>query len=126
MIKKLAKWILRKELKMFENINSKIIRKAKTWYVDCNEFSPMINGSQIVIRDEGTNGEGTKLMLIGLGEVNEDLPRLTHEQAYLIASAPVLLEALQNIQNDNNNIPSIVWNMRNDAIACALGEKHDY
>lgn len=34
----------------------------------------------------------------------------------LIAAAPDLLEALQNIENDSNTIPETIWKMRNDAI----------
>jgi hypothetical protein len=34
----------------------------------------------------------------------------------LMLSAPDLLEALQNIENDDNSIPSTIWKMRNDAI----------
>ena len=34
----------------------------------------------------------------------------------LIAAAPDLLEALQNIENDDNRIPARIWEMRNQAI----------
>ena len=36
--------------------------------------------------------------------------------AKLIAAAPDLLEALMNIENDDNRIPSKIWEMRNQAI----------
>ena len=42
--------------------------------------------------------------------------------AKLIAAAPDLLEALMSIENDDNSIPKAIWNMRNKAIAKALGE----
>ena len=40
--------------------------------------------------------------------------------AKLIASAPDLLEALMNIENDNGSIPKAIWDMRNKAIEKAL------
>ena len=40
--------------------------------------------------------------------------------AKLIAAAPLLLEALQSIENDDNSIPTTIWKMRNDAIKKAL------
>ena len=39
----------------------------------------------------------------------------------LIAAAPELLEALKNIENDDNRIPKTIWDMRNKAIAKAEG-----
>ena len=36
--------------------------------------------------------------------------------AVLISAAPDLLEALMNIENDDNSIPKEIWDMRNDAI----------
>ena len=36
--------------------------------------------------------------------------------AKLIAAAPDLLEALLNIENDDDRIPSNIWEMRNQAI----------
>ena len=40
--------------------------------------------------------------------------------AKLIAAAPDLLEALQNIENDDKSIPKKIWDMRNKAIKKAL------
>ena len=42
--------------------------------------------------------------------------------AYLIAAAPELLEALENLENDDNSIPSHAWDMVQSAIAKAKGE----
>ena len=41
--------------------------------------------------------------------------------AKLIAAAPELLEALLNIENDDNSIPKTIWDLRNAAIKKALG-----
>ena len=40
--------------------------------------------------------------------------------AKLIAAAPDLLEALLNIENDDNHIPKSIWDLRNKAINKAL------
>jgi hypothetical protein len=39
----------------------------------------------------------------------------------LIAAAPDLYEALENIENDDGRIPMEIWNMRNLALAKARG-----
>jgi hypothetical protein len=44
------------------------------------------------------------------------------KDAHLISSAPRMLEALQNLENDDNQIPEHVWEMVKDAISCALGK----
>ena len=41
------------------------------------------------------------------------------EDAYLISAAPNMLEALQNLENDDNSIPKHAWEMVQDAIAKA-------
>jgi hypothetical protein len=41
--------------------------------------------------------------------------------ARLISAAPDLLHALMSIENDDNSIPKKIWDMRNKAIAKALG-----
>lgn len=49
------------------------------------------------------------------------------DDAMLIAAAPDLLEALLNIENDDNSIPKPIWEMRNNAIRKATfkDESHD-
>ena len=49
-----------------------------------------------------------------------DLLTKTIANAKLIAAAPELLEALQNIENDNGSIPATIWKLRNEAINKAL------
>ncbi len=41
---------------------------------------------------------------------------------HLIAAAPDLLEALENIENNSGHIPETIWNMRNAAIDKARGK----
>ena len=41
--------------------------------------------------------------------------------ARLLSAAPDLLEALENIENDDGRIPETIWAMRNAAIAKARG-----
>ena len=43
--------------------------------------------------------------------------------AQLIAAAPDLLAALENLENDAGQIPDAAWKMVKDAIARATGEK---
>ena len=43
--------------------------------------------------------------------------------ARLISAAPDLFEALINIENDDNKIPSNIWEMRNKALNKAFGEE---
>ena len=43
--------------------------------------------------------------------------------AQLISAAPDLFDALINIENDDNRIPSTIWEMRNKALNKALGEE---
>jgi hypothetical protein len=45
----------------------------------------------------------------------------TEANARLIAAAPDLLEALENLENDDNSIPSHAWDMVQSAIAKAKG-----
>jgi hypothetical protein len=42
--------------------------------------------------------------------------------ARLISAAPDLLEALENIENDDGSIPATIWEMRNAAIAKARND----
>lgn len=44
------------------------------------------------------------------------------KDAKLIASAPKMLEALQNLENDNNSIPDHAWRLVKEAIECAVGK----
>jgi hypothetical protein len=40
----------------------------------------------------------------------------------LISAAPEMLEALQNLENDNGSIPEPIWKMVQDAILKATGK----
>ena len=45
------------------------------------------------------------------------------ENAHLVSAAPDMLEALKNIENDDGNIPSKIWDMIGLAIAKAEGRE---
>ena len=42
--------------------------------------------------------------------------------AQLIAAAPMMLEALENIENDDEHMPPTAWELIQDAIKAARGE----
>lgn len=58
-------------------------------------------------------GEGTDVTVVA--ECGE-------RDVQLLAAAPELLEALENIENDDGHIPQAIWDMRNAALAKARGE----
>jgi len=45
------------------------------------------------------------------------------KDATLIAAAPKMLEALQNLENDTSQIPKHAWKMVQDAILCAVANE---
>jgi hypothetical protein len=47
---------------------------------------------------------------------------VSEANAKLIAAAPDLLEALENLENDDGQIPAHAWNLCQAAIAKAKGE----
>ena len=73
--------------------------------------------------------------LVNVTTVEKNICTLTCGRAYdstenempynakLISAAPDLFEALINIENDDNRIPSTIWEMRNKALNKALGEE---
>lgn len=67
----------------------------------------------------------SKSLLISSILINEDddasLSEENKANAKLIASAPEMLEALQNLENDNGQIPSHAWEMVQNAIKRAIG-----
>jgi hypothetical protein len=59
--------------------------------------------------------------LIWLGNSSRFKPGENGANARLIAAAPELLEALENIENDDGHIPESIWSMVKEAIAKAEG-----
>jgi hypothetical protein len=51
------------------------------------------------------------------------VPGRTEANARLIAAAPYLLEALQNLENDDGSIPKHAWDIVQNAIKKAIGNK---
>ena len=88
--------------------------KSRNWAVDCNQFEPM-KRSSLIVRDcqDGDNGVGERLMIIGFNEINPDLDTkgLTYEDAELIASAPfmqdTIIEILSLLNDDTYNLDVI-------------------
>lgn len=58
---------------------------------------------------------------VALTGVSKRLRSIEENEAHarLIAAAPDLLEAAQNIENDGGSIPPTIWKMLKDAIAKA-------
>lgn len=52
----------------------------------------------------------------------ESCPAQEEANARLIAAAPDMLEALENIENDDEHMPLSAWKLIQDAIAAAKGE----
>lgn len=55
-----------------------------------------------------------------------EIPDMTEEavaNAKLIAAAPQMLEALQNLENDANQMPDTAWQLVKDAINSAVGNE---
>jgi hypothetical protein len=50
-------------------------------------------------------------------------PTISKADAHLIAAAPYLLEALQNLENDDGSIPKHAWDIVQNAIKKAIGNK---
>lgn len=62
---------------------------------------------------------------LSIGFINSSNPDRMAEgraNAYLIAAAPDLLEALKNLENDDGQIPDHAWTLCQDAIRAAEGE----
>ena len=51
---------------------------------------------------------------------NQATPTAVYFNAKLIASAPEMLEALMDLENDNNSIPKPIWDKVQNAIKKAL------
>lgn len=69
--------------------------------------------------DQGLITIDNKWSAGGCRERNPDQWAALLKQAQLFSAAPDLLEALQNLENDNGQIPGHAWKLVQDAIAKA-------
>ena len=86
----------------------------ENWVIDCNHFEPMLNGSNIIIRDnhDGDNGIGDKLMMVGFNQINNDIEAgIPEEFAGIICSAPKMFNAIKTIIEgvSNYNRTDLDW-----------------
>jgi hypothetical protein len=81
------------------------------------------NGNFVVTDDPaGFGGSHTEESLKYYGGYLIAESILKKPDAHLISAAPIMLEALKNIENDDGSIPKKIWDMRNAAIAKAEGK----
>ncbi len=75
--------------------------------------------SQFSIHGKTTNRHSTIARMVSMehGMAIEEI----YANAHLMAAAPDLLEALQNLENDDGRIPDHAWAMVQAAIAKATG-----
>jgi hypothetical protein len=100
------------------------------WVLSDNKHTIKTNGKLMVTvwssRKECEDREDGESWLSMRKRTETDRIEIEKEReanAKLIAAAPLLLEALQNIENDDGSIPATIWKLRNDAINKALGDE---
>ena len=95
---------------MKANKKETILSKTKyKFWVDCNEWTPMKNGANILLRgyygDEQENNGVSPIMMVGLDQVNDrdSLGTLTSKDAFFLAASSEVYNALIDILNNGLN-----------------------
>jgi hypothetical protein len=94
--------------------------KMENWKVGKNRMTVVTDSYDGLKESTGHAGEDAKKHYGG-NLICESIWR--EKDAKLIASAPQMLEALQNLENDDNSIPEHAWRLVQDAIKCAVGNE---
>ena len=92
----------------------------ENWKVGKNKMAVVTDSEEGFKESTGHAGEYAK-KYYGGNLVCESIWR--EKDAHLIAAAPKMLEALQNLENYANQIPEHAWEKVKDAIDCALAKK---
>jgi hypothetical protein len=82
----------------------------RNWFVDCNQYEGMINGSQSIVREDNNNndGENDGIMIVGVNQINNNARGgLSEKDATLISACPDMYNALQYILKHGLNEKSI-------------------
>ena len=90
------------------------------WKVGKNKMTVVTDSDDGLKESTGHAGEDAK-KYYGGNLICESIWR--EKDAHLIAAAPKMLEALQNLENDSNQIPEHAWKLVKDAISCALANE---
>ncbi len=94
------------------------INKIEIWKVGKKGTTVVTESEEGLKESTGHAGKGAK-EYYGGNLVCESIYR--SKDAHLIAAAPKMLEALQNLENDANQIPPHAWKMVKESIKSALG-----
>ena len=91
------------------NKETTLLKTKYKFWVDCNEWTPMKNGANILLRgyhgDQQENNGISPIMMVGLDQVNDEdsLGGLTSKDAFFLAASPEIYNALIDILNNGLN-----------------------
>ena len=93
----------------------------ENWKIGKTKRVVVTDSDDGLTRSTGHAGQGAK-EYYGGNLICESVMR--EKDVYLIAAAPKMLHALQNLENDANQIPEHAWSLVQDAISCAIALPH--
>ncbi len=111
----------------FDTEKDKLVCVSRKKYNEvrlCYKYNMNIPFAQIELY---SNGSDAAEVFEDAEKLGEEICKRWNDHTRLTAAATDLLEALLNIENDNNSIPETIWEMRNNAIrkATLIDESHD-